>query len=239
LLKKAKVLGFDYVATGHYARKIGVKLYSSRDKEKDQSYFLWKLSRGQLKHLLFPLGNYAKKEIKQKAKKLKLPVFDLPESQEICFIEKETKEFLKQRLKLKKGKIVDTQGRVLGGHFGLPLYTIGQRKGIGLPGGPYWVLDKNQKKNFLIVTKKEKTLLEKKLVFGKANWLAGSAPKLPASFLVKIRSHSEPASCQISFLGQGKYEAVFEIPQRAVAPGQSIVLYKGRELIGGGIILVS
>lgn len=236
LLKRAKALGFDYVATGHYAKKRGRKLYQSRNKEKDQSYFLWKLNQEQLKHLLFPLGDYAKKEVRQMAKELKLPVFDAPESQEICFVEKETNEFLKRHLKLKPGKIADTQGNILGNHQGLPLYTLGQRKGIGLSNGPYWVSDKDARKNVLIVTKQEKDLLQKKLIFQEVNWLAGQEPKLPVVLLAKIRSRSSMAKCQVSSLGKGKYEAVFKTPQKAITPGQSVVFYKGQELIGGGII---
>jgi len=236
LLKRAKALGFDFVATGHYVKKTGTKLYQSRNKEKDQSYFLWKLNQEQLKHLLFPLSDYAKKDVRQMAKKLKLPVFDAPESQEICFVEKETNKFLKRHLKLKPGKIADTQGNILGNHQGLPLYTLGQRKGIGLSNGPYWVLSKNSLKNILVVTKQEKDLLQKKLIFQEVNWLAGKEPKLPVVLLAKIRSRSLIAKCLVHSLSQGKYEAVFKTPQKAITPGQSIVFYKNQELLGGGVI---
>ena len=232
LLKRAKALSFDYVATGHYARKMGTKLYQSRNKEKDQSYFLWKLNREQLKHLLFPLSDYTKKEVRRQAKELGLPVFDTPESQEICFVEKEVNEFLKRHLKIKKGKIIDSRGNILGDHQGLPLYTLGQRKGIGLSQGPFWVKGKDFKKNLLIVTKNEKDLLKKELSFREVNWLSGKPPKLPAKLKAKIRSRHEAS---FGVLKKGN-RFIFNKPQKAITPGQSVVFYRNSELLGGGII---
>ncbi|HHE76367.1 MAG TPA: tRNA 2-thiouridine(34) synthase MnmA, partial [Candidatus Parcubacteria bacterium] len=147
LLRKALQLGADYIATGHYvlrkeekkAKKTIYQIFEAKDKNKDQSYFLWQLKQKDVSKILFPVGYYRKKEIRAIAKKFGFPSFDSPESQEICFIKKTTEEFLKRYLKTKKGEIVDQRGRRVGEHQGLWFYTIGQRKGIGLAGGPYWV----------------------------------------------------------------------------------------------------
>ena len=154
LWKKALSLDRTHIATGHYARlrtqnnnskaKI-FKLLKGKDEEKDQSYFLWQLNQKMLKRILFPLGEYTKNEVRKLAKKFKLPVLNIPESQEICFIQTTMNDFLRKHLKPKPGEIVDTKGKVIGRHQGLYLYTIGQRKGIELAGGPFYVLDKDIK----------------------------------------------------------------------------------------------
>lgn len=237
LLEKALALNADYIATGHYVRKRGVKnknckLLKGKDKGKDQSYFLWQLNQKQLKRSLFPLGSFNKKGVRSLAKKFKLPVFSVPESQEVCFIQKTTNEFLSRYIKTKKGKIIGTDKKVLGQHNGVIFYTIGQRKGIRLPGGPYWVLNKDLKRNLLVVTKKEKDLFKKEVVFKNANWISGKAPKTLTKLKAKIRyGHN-------SSLGTIKKsnKFVFDKPQRAITPGQSIVFYKNEELLGGGVI---
>jgi tRNA-specific 2-thiouridylase len=259
LLEKALALNADFVATGHYARKIQnpkgarqggraaggleseiLKLYKGRDKEKDQSYFLWQLNQKRLRHILFPVGNYTKTQVKKLAKKFKLPVFisrEIPESQEICFIQTTINDFLKRHLKLKPGQIVDTKGKILGQHQGLAFYTIGQRKGIKLSGGPYYVLDKKLKKNLLIVTKNEKDLYKKELIVKKVNWISGKEPKLPLRVKAKIRYRHQPALAVITHSLKSKvYSLRFNQPQRAITPGQSVVFYRGLELLGGGII---
>lgn len=231
LLERALVLDVDYLATGHYVRKIKSKLLRAIDKEKDQSYFLWQLSQKQLRHVLFPNGNYTKPEVRELAKKFKLPVFETPESQEVCFIQKTTNDFLAKYIKSKPGKIINTDGKIIGQHQGLAFYTIGQRKGIGLSGGPYWVLDKDTKKNLLVVTKKEKDLLKKELAFEDVNWISGRVLKLPLKVKAKIRYRSKPASATI----YRNHKIIFNQPQRAITPGQSVAFYKGEELLGGGI----
>ncbi|MBU2545124.1 tRNA 2-thiouridine(34) synthase MnmA, partial [Patescibacteria group bacterium] len=155
LFKKALSLDADYIATGHYAIYKDGRLYKGKDKDKDQSYFLWKLNQKVLKHVLFPVGNYTKPEIVKLAKKFKLPVSGIKESQDICF---------KVEFNKNPGEIIDTNKKIVGEHQGLWFYTIGQRKGIGLAGGPYYVLSKDVKKNILIVTKKEKDLYKKELL---------------------------------------------------------------------------
>jgi len=240
LLEKALALEADFVATGHYALKRKIKNYKllrAKDKNKDQSYFLWQLKQEQLKHILFPIGDYTKDEVRKLAKKFKLPVFNIPESMEICFILTTINDFLKRYLKPKPGKIVDTKGKIIGKHQGLQFYTIGQRKGIRISSGPYYVLDKNQKENLLIVTKNQKDLYKKELVAKNVNWISGKEPKLPLKIKAKIRYRHQPASAIITKNLESKtYALKFDKSQRAITPGQSVVFYKGQEVLGGGII---
>jgi len=246
LLKKASTSGADYVATGHYARKqdtkdekkeIKCKLLKGKDKTKDQSYFLWQLTQKQLKKILFPVGGYTKTKVRALAKKLKLPAFDIPESMEICFISTTLDDFLKKYLKVKPGKMVDAEGKVVGEHQGLWFYTIGQRKGIKLPAGPYYVLDKDLKRNLLMVTKKEKDLYKKELKAKNVNWISGKEPKLPLKVKAKIRYRHKAAFGVITKnLKRKTHNLKFDKPQRAITPGQSVVFYKGEELLGGGVI---
>lgn len=247
LLEKALALDADFVATGHYALKREVrsqklkiksyKLLRAKDKEKDQSYFLWMLNQKQLKHILFPIGDYKKEEVRKMAKKFGLPVLDVPESMEICFILTTINDFLKRYLKPEPGKIVDTKGKVIGRHEGLFLYTIGQRKGIRLPGGPFYVLDKKPKENLLIVTKNQKDLYKKELACKNVNWISGKAHRLPIKIKAKIRYRYELASAIITQSLKSKaYSLKFCQLQKAITPGQSAVFYRGREILGGGII---
>jgi len=252
LLEKALALGADYVATGHYARlrrevlnhseflNYRYKLLMAKDKEKDQSYFLWMLNQKQLRRILFPIGNLTKNQVRNLAKKFDLPVLNIPESQEICFVETTVNDFLKKHFKkIKRGKIINSRGEILGEHFGLPFYTIGQRKGIGLTGGPYYVLDKNLEKNSLVVTKNEKELLKRGLIAENVNWISGREPKLPLKIKAKIRYRHKAATVIISrSLGSKIYSLKFSVPQKAITPGQSVVFYEGEELLGGGVIKV-
>ncbi|MBZ9572015.1 tRNA 2-thiouridine(34) synthase MnmA [Patescibacteria group bacterium] len=263
LLEKALALEADYVATGHYARlrreiptpksqTPNYKLLRAKDKGKDQSYFLWQLNQKQLKHILFPIGDYTKDEVRKLAKKFELPVLNIPESMEICFISTTINDFLKRYLKSKPGPIVEPRTKasfirnrqvhyrarkIVGQHQGLYFYTIGQRKGIGLPGGPYYVLDKDIKRNLLIVTKNDKDLYKKELIAKNINWISGKEPELPLKIKAKIRYRHRPASATIIKKLKAKtYRLIFDKPQRAVTPGQSAVFFKGQELLGGGII---
>ncbi len=226
LFKKLKA---EYIATGHYVRRKGDKLLKGKDKEKDQSYFLWKLNQKILKHTLFPVGDYTKTEVRKLAKRFKLPVLDIPESQEVCFIQTTINDFLAKHLKAKPGQITDTKGRVIGKHQGLWFYTIGQRKGIELPAGPFYVLDKDLKRNVLIVTKNEKDLFSKELTVKNINWI--SNVRFPLKVMAKIRYRHKPGSAVVN-----KNKVVFVKPQRALTPGQSAVFYKGQEVLGGGVI---
>lgn len=225
LFDQLKKLKADYIATGHYVRVKQGRLFKAKDKTKDQSYFLWRLNKRILKRALFPAGKYTKEEIKKMARKLDLKVAS--DSQEICFINSDINDFLRENLKTEPGNIINTDGDIIGKHEGLCFYTIGQRKGIGLAGGPYYVLAKNMKKNQLIVTKREKELFSKEVEFKDINWISQASGRLQA----KIRYQSPSAS---GTLKGNKF--IFNKSQKAVTLGQSIVFYNKDELIGGGVI---
>lgn len=248
MIDKALAMGADFVATGHYVRKSKIKIQKSKfrykllkakDKNKDQSYFLYTLTQKKLEHCLFPIGDHQKSEIREIAKRFGLVVHDKKESQEICFIQtKFYGDFLRKYLTLKPGKIVDKKGNVLGEHKGLPLYTMGQRRDIGLGGtGPYYVVGLDYTKNRLTVSSDphDKKLYSKELIAEKVIWTSGKAPKMPAKIKAKIRYRMEESSAVVS-KKNGKYHIKFSKPQRAAMPGQSVVFYKGQEVLGGGII---
>ena len=247
LWKKLKPMGVDFVATGHYARVETIHelslppralLRAGRDKNKDQSYFLHQIQQKHLKHTLFPLGDYTKPNVRKLAKKYGLSTASKKESQEICFVaDGKVGEFLKRYIKFEKGNIVDVGSEdVLGQHEGLPLYTIGQRKGIGLAGGPWYVVQLDKKKNILWVSKDEKDLHSKELIVRSVNWISGEQPKLPLKCKCKIRYRSDFVVATIHELSQGKYRVEFTKPQRAITSGQYCVFYKGEECLGGGVI---
>jgi tRNA-specific 2-thiouridylase len=248
LLEKALSLGADFIATGHYAKikevenkELGIrefKLLRAKDKEKDQSYFLWRLSQGQLSRTLFPIGDFTRKEVEQMAEKFKLPVVGLKKSVELCFVIYGIEDFLRKYLKENPGKIIDKNGKILGEHKGLWFYTIGQRKGLNLSGGPYWVLKKDPENNVLVVTKDPEDLLKRELVCKEVNWILSEVSKLPIDVEVKIRYRAELAKATIFPFHEkeNEYKVVFKEPQRAITPGQSVVFFKGEEVVGGGII---
>jgi len=238
LLKKAQALGFDYVATGHYLKKVNGKLFTARDTNKDQSYFLYTATPQSLKHFLFPLGRYKKEKVRQIAKKMGLSTFAKPESFDLCFVGDSHTEFLQRHLNPKKGDIVDEQGKILGVHNGLALYTVGQRKDIKLSGGPYYVLGFNFKKNHLVVTNnvKDKNLFKSEMLVKNVNWIS-VCPQLPLRVKIKIRYRHKSVSATISRkISSGKYLINFNRGQRAITPGQSAVFYNKKEVLGGGII---
>lgn len=248
LIEKALTLGADYVATGHYARLRRetpnpkseiLKLLTAKDKQKDQSYFLWTLTQDQLKRILFPVGNYTKKEVREMAKKWNLPIYKKRESQEICFLDADLRGFLKTRINAERGSIITVDGQKVGEHEGLAFYTIGQRKGIKIGGiGPFYVVGKDFKKNALIVAKSEQApeLYKKEMIVRKVNWISGKEPKLPLRCRVKIR-YLHPASPAIIYKTKDtRYKVYFDKKQRAITPGQSAVFYKRNEVLGGGII---
>jgi tRNA-specific 2-thiouridylase len=217
-----KVAKGKNIATGHYVRKKDNCLYKAKDETKDQSYFLWGLSKKQIEKCFFPLGN-----LNKEAKKLGFDFSD--ESQEVCFIESKPSEFLRKKLKIKKGKILNEFGDELGVHDGTYFYTLGQRKGINLSGGPYFVYKKDFKKNVLYVSKDERKLLSKSLKYISSNWLVDN--KFPFTCLAKVRYRTESARCIVY-----KDRVIFDKKQKAITPGQSIVFYRYGKLLGGGII---
>ncbi len=235
LIDKAIEIGADYVATGHYAKikfvnskPICYSLMTAKDKQKDQSYFLWILKQKQLSKILFPLGDYTKEQIRGLAKKFKLPVFNKPESQDVCFTMPCRSP---DEIGTKAGNIITTDGKIVGEHKELMFYTIGQRKGIEIGGiGPFYVVKKDFKKNTLIVSKNKKDLTRKQMFVKNINWTSGKS--YSGKCQVKIRSTAKMAEGIIK-----RNKVIFDKPQRAITPGQSAVFYKGNELIGGGIIM--
>ncbi len=253
LFEEADKLKMEYVATGHYARvvreitnskdKINYKLFSAKDENKDQSYFLYRLGQKELARIIFPLGEYEKTAVRKLAKENGLAVSEKKDSQDVCFMKGiTTADFLRKNLKLKKGSMTNVEGKIIGEHEGLSLYTLGQRKGINLGGdGPYYVVSKDIKKNKLIVTnnKEETNLFSKEAILEKIAW-ANEKPELPFRVLVRSRYRNPLvyATIQKQDLEKNEYEIEFEKPEKAVTSGQSVVFYgKDGEIFGGGIIV--
>ena len=232
LLKKR--MKADYLATGHYSRLCKSCILKAKDRSKDQSYFLWSLSQKQLSNVIFPVGNYLKKDVKKIAEKYGIFEIVKKESQEICFTNN-INHFLVEEIGLKPGRIIDKTGKIIARHEGLHFYTIGQRKGIKLSSGPYYVLGKDFKKNLLIVGKNKKDLLQKEANIENVNWISFKKPKFPFKAMVKVRYGQKSFPATVYYL-QKKCKLVFKNSQRAITPGQSAVLYKGNKLLGGGII---
>jgi tRNA-specific 2-thiouridylase len=239
LLEKALSLGADYLATGHYARvehsRDGHRLLKAADTGRDQSYFLYTLTQERLGHVLFPLGEYSKDEVKQMAKQAGLPV-GARSSQDICFIsQKNYGTFLGQRFSSTPGDIIDTRGRKLGQHRGIAFYTIGQRHGLGLASGkPLYVIKIEPERN-RIVLGHEKELYSRKLAAQNLSWISGKAPRASITARAKIRYKAKEAEA-VLFPHDDFVDVHFAQPQKAVTPGQAIVFYNVDEVLGGGII---
>lgn len=243
--EKAMALGVDYIATGHYARlqretrnKSGnntMRILQAVDKNKDQSYFLSLIKPEVLDRVLFPIGEYTKSEVRELAKKFGLPNAERKDSQGICFVGKiNFADFLKQYILPKPGNIVDTQGDILGRHEGAFYYTVGQRKGLGLSGGPYFVVQTNIAENTIIVTASENDLLQKKVHIKDMHWFGNPVEKVTA----RIRYRQEPAHGIFTIDKSGTAGTlVFNEPQRAVTPGQMVALYDGEQMLAGGVIV--
>jgi tRNA-uridine 2-sulfurtransferase len=205
------------------------------DKTKDQSYFLWHLNQKKLSRIIFPAGCFQKGEIRALAKKWKLPSAATPESQEVCFANGNIDKFIEKYCGEKPGDIVDAAGNVIGRHNGLWFYTIGQRKGIKLSGGPFYVARKDLKRNRLVVALLADNLSFSDTAIGKLHWISGFEPLLPLKAKMKVRYRSKDTMATIIAHPRG-YRVEFIKPQFAITPGQSAVIYRGRELLGGGII---
>jgi len=244
LLKKARSLGAEYVATGHYARikyNKTTKHYELRKgiDSKDQSYFLYALSQKQLQHIMFPLAGYTKDEVRQVARRYKLPVAEKPGSQDICFIpDNDYGKFLKERHPelAKPGPVVHISGKVLGEHKGIAFYTLGQRKGLGIAyGEPIYVIALDKKHNKVIVGSKEDTL-RKELIADKVNWVSIAEPKRAFRAQTKIRYGPKEALTKIIPLKGKRVRVLFDKPQSAITPGQAVVFYRRDMVLGGGVI---
>lgn len=230
LFKKIKEFEGTKVATGHYARIEDRLITTPEDKNKDQTYFMWSLEKQLLDNIIFPLGDLKKEEVRQLASRVGMPAAKISDSQEVCFVKDDLSDFLKDYIDLIPGDIEDKHGKKLGTHIGLPVYTIGQRKGIGLSGGPFYVLRKDVERNVLVVTKNNDDLLEEKVSFREENFFKDL--KFPMEVKAKIR-YNAPRKEGIL---KSKNQFEFKRPQRAIAPGQSIVFYQDDKLLGGGII---
>ncbi|MBT4122018.1 tRNA 2-thiouridine(34) synthase MnmA [bacterium] len=239
-LNYALAKGADYVATGHYVRNIDNQLAKGVDGNKDQSYFLFQITKDQLKKCIFPIGEYEKSKIRELAKKHGLITHSKKDSQGICFVgEVEMKEFLKQRLKPKKGDIITTEGKKIGEHEGVWYYTIGQRRGIGVGGGmPYYVVDRDMKKNILIVARgdKDDALFKHELIANEIYWISGVEPSFPLKCFSKIRYRQPDEECEVN-KKDDTLVVKFKNKQRAITPGQFIVLYNKDICLGGAKIL--
>jgi len=243
---KAVRLGADLVATGHYAR-VKKSLFSQArllkgvDGNKDQSYFLYAINSAVLKRVIFPVGSLKKPKVREIAHKLNLPNRDKKDSQGICFIgEVDLRKFLSQYIDERPGDIIDwDSGEVVGKHEGLAWYTIGQRKGmhVGGTGLPLYVAGKDMAKNELYVVKGNYNprLYQSELIAKNLTWLSGK-PKLPREYTAKIRYRQTDQDCLVEQLDEDRIKVIFKEQQRAVTPGQSVVLYKKDVCLGGGII---
>lgn len=244
LLDRAVTLGYDYIATGHYARVVWdqaagrYRLLRGRDRRKDQSYVLYQLTQYQLSHLLLPVGDFDKPAIRESAREAGLVNADKSDSQDICFVpDGDYVSFLQaQGVTLTPGDFVDEAGRVLGRHRGLPCYTIGQGKGLGIAVGKHvYVLAKHEADNTVVLGDNDR-LFRTELTANRVNWIAGPAPEGAFRCTAKTRYSQAETPALAEPLPDGRLHLTFDEPQRAVTAGQAVVLYDGEEVLGGGTI---
>jgi len=244
LLRKARELGADFVATGHHARiekdeaQERYLLRKGVDRGKDQSYVLYAITQQQLEHVLLPIGGFTKERVREIAGELKLSVAAKPDSQEICFIpDDDYARFLQQYIPqaVRPGPIMDRAGRVLGEHRGILFYTIGQRKGLGISAGEaLYVVAIDRKRDAVIVGSKREVYGDE-LIASELNWVSGE-PERPITARAKIRYRHRAAEVLITPLGEDRVYVKFDEPQAAITPGQAAVFYHDDIVIGGGII---
>jgi tRNA-specific 2-thiouridylase len=251
LLEVARDLGAEALATGHYVRRVmganGPQLHRARDASRDQSYFLFATTRGQLEFLRFPLGDLEKTQVREAAAGLGLAVADKPDSQDICFVPEGRYVTVIDRLRpgaVQGGEIIHVDGRVLGRHEGVSRYTVGQRRGLNIAvGDPLFVVRLDAARREVVVGPRE-ALLAEALTLKETNWLGDEASLDVAAqagkpVLARVRSTREPAAARLRIGADGAVEVAFETPEEAVAPGQACVLYDAAEpsrVLGGGFI---
>lgn len=243
---KARILGADFVATGHYAKVSRAQsgeyqLHIPRDTNKDQTYFLYTLGQEQLAHTLFPLAPYIKPEVRKLAARAGLPTAAKPDSQGICFVgEVDVREFLATRIARTPGPIVTVEGKHVGEHQGLAFYTIGQREGLHVGGfpAPLYVVRKDVKTNTLYVVcgKDHPALYARSLRASAVTWTSEKASQFPFSCEARIRYRQSLEAVVVHEEEAGVVRVDFRDPQRAITPGQSIVFYAGTRVLGGAII---
>jgi tRNA-specific 2-thiouridylase len=239
LLDRALSLGADYLATGHYARvehsRDGHRLLKGKDTQRDQSYFLYTLTQEKLGHVLFPVGEHTKDEVKRMAKQAGLPIA-ARSSQDICFIsQKNCRAFLSQRFATTPGDVLDAQGKKLGQHQGIAFCTIGQRHGLGVASGRPLFVTQIEPEGNRIVLGSEQELYSQKLTANSMNWISGRAPTDGVTVRARIRYKSKEAEATLFFRNDA-VDVHFAQPQKAVTPGQAVVFYNLDEVLGGGTI---
>ncbi len=245
LFTYAQSIEADYIATGHYARIVPdaagqPRLTRGLDTDKDQSYVLFGTQRERLRSMLLPIGDMRKSEVRALARQFDLPVFDKPDSQEICFVPDNDYAGLIERRTpqlVSEGDIVDTTGKVIGKHAGQQHFTIGQRRGVGVAmGQPMYVVDKDVMNNRVTLGPREQ-LLARGLMAGQTHWLI-DAPAVgePVRCHVKIRYNSKPVGAVVQAMNTSTWQVHFDEPQPAVTPGQAVVAYDGDVVLGGGWI---
>jgi tRNA-specific 2-thiouridylase len=242
MLRRVMALGFDRLATGHYARILrgprGLELHAAVDEAKDQSYVLYHLDAERLAQITFPLGGMRKREVRATARSLGLPVADKPESMEICFVPRgQTAEYLARRLPVAAGEVVDGRGRVLGAHRGTALYTVGQRAGLGQldEPGPWYVVAVQAERNRVVVGRREE-LARTSVEVVDVRFVDGRPPPraLACQARLRYRARPLPATYHAGAEASGRIELAE--PFHGVAPGQAAVLYRGSQVLGGGTI---
>ena len=235
----AQSIDCDYVASGHYAQVQNGQLLRGVDLGKDQSYVLFGSPRDRLNHMLLPIGGMQKSAVRQLADDFNLPVFNKPDSQEICFVpDNDYAKLVERRTEggFKTGKILDTQGNELGEHAGQQHFTLGQRRGVGVAlGYPIYVVDKNPVTNTVTVGGKD-DLLSKGCVASQTNWLIADVPTAWRDCEAKVRYNSDPVPARVRSTGPDTLEVAFNDLVSAVTPGQAVVVYDGNRVLGGGWI---
>ncbi len=241
LLQTALRLGYDYLATGHYARKQWragrYRLWRGRDRSRDQSYVLYGLSQQQLARAMFPLGNSTKDEVRRLARAVGLQPGVIPESQDICFVKGDYRDFIRGRVAFAPGPIRAESGEIVGEHEGLPFYTIGQRRGLGIGGKLLFVIGKDVDENVLIVGPRE-ALARRECALQQVNWVSVASPRVgkPLRVQVELRYRTRPIPATLEMTSGDTARLSLGPHDQAVTPGQSAVFYWGELLLGGGII---
>lgn len=244
LMQRARLLGFDYLATGHFARvyqdeHAAYVLLRGVDQAKDQSYVLYMLQQDELARLQFPLGDLTKAEVRTMARARNLATADRRESQDICFIpDNNYRRFLHEEVPehIQSGPIIDHMGQVVGQHKGLPLYTVGQRKGLGITSSqPLYVTALDPERNALIVGPLE-AALRQSFVIEQVKFVDGQWPDTSFVCELQVRAHAAPVKARVTPLDRRRLGIVCDTPQRAITPGQAGVLYQGERVLGGGRI---
>jgi tRNA-specific 2-thiouridylase len=233
--------GADYIATGHYAKTADGRLLMAKDDNKDQTYFLHRVTKEALQKTVFPLGDYTKPQVRELAKKFNLVTADKKESMGICFVGKiGIKDFLRQYVDEKQGKIINQKGQAIGQHDGAIFYTIGQRHGLEVGGGlPYYVVGKDMDKNEVYVTTdlQDEKLWSREIKFTSAHWINGE-PKKDQKLTVRTRHRARLINVKLlNLLSNSQWVAELDEDVRALTPGQSAVFYSGDECLGGGIVI--